>query len=44
MLGRVYWQVVSDVWEGRRDVIFTARRKKIVVLDPDDEGANLPSK
>jgi len=40
MSRHVNLQVFSDVSEGLSDVIFTARRKKIVVLDPDDEGAN----
>jgi hypothetical protein len=34
MLLRVYLQVDSDVSEERSDSIFTAKRKKIVVLDP----------
>jgi hypothetical protein len=36
-------QVVSEVLEGLSGVIFTARGKKIVVLDPDDEGTNFRS-
>jgi len=43
MLRHVYLQVVSDVSEGLSDVIFTARGKKIVVLDPDDQGTNFRS-
>jgi hypothetical protein len=43
MQSHVYWQVVPDVSEERSDVIFMAKSKKIVVLDPDDEGANFRS-
>jgi hypothetical protein len=42
MLRHVYWQVDSDVSEVRSDSIFTTKRKKIVVLDPGDEGADFP--